>query len=78
VLAAALRNGRHASIVGAKTFGKWSLQTVSDLPNGYAIKYTMSVMRTADAKTYDGVGLPRDVEMDMDKKAMWLRSASAT
>jgi len=68
---AALQQGRHAQVVGTRTFGKWSLQTVDDLPNGYAIKYTISLIRAADGKTYDGVGFLPDIQVDMDKKAGW-------
>jgi carboxyl-terminal processing protease len=70
IVAAALQAGRHAEVVGTKTLGKWSLQTVDDLPNGYAIKYTISLIRSGDGKTYDGVGFAPDIEVDMDKKAM--------
>jgi carboxyl-terminal processing protease len=69
IIAAALQQGRHAQVVGARTFGKWSLQTVDDLPNGYAIKYTISVIKAADGKTYDGVGFAPDIQVDMDRKA---------
>jgi carboxyl-terminal processing protease len=69
IIAAALQQGRHAQVVGTRTFGKWSLQTVDDLPNGYAIKYTISVIHAGDGKTYDGVGFTPDIEVDMDRKA---------
>jgi carboxyl-terminal processing protease len=67
---AALRDARHATVVGKKTFGKWSLQRVDDLPNGYAVKYTVGVLRAASGKTYEGVGLEPDVELDADKGAI--------
>jgi carboxyl-terminal processing protease len=67
---AALQDARHATVVGKTTFGKWSLQRIDDLPNGFAIKYTVGVLRTAAGKTYDGVGLLPDVEVDTDKKEM--------
>jgi C-terminal processing protease CtpA/Prc len=63
--------------VGSRTFGKWSLQTIDLLSNGYAVKYTISLLRTADGKTYDGVGLSPDVEVDMDKKAAWAAQREA-
>ena len=70
VVASALQRGRHARLVGGKTFGKWSLQTVDDLPNGYAIKYTISLIQAGDGKSYDGVGVLPDVQVDLDKKGM--------
>jgi carboxyl-terminal processing protease len=65
---AALREGRHARVVGARTFGKWSVQQLFDLPNGYAMKYTVSLFYTPAGKTYDGVGLSPDVDVTMDEK----------
>ncbi len=64
----ALREGRKAQVIGQKTFGKWSAQTLEDLPNGYAMKYTTSLFRTPGGKSYEGVGLVPDVEVPMDDK----------
>jgi carboxyl-terminal processing protease len=69
ILAVALRQGRKATIVGEKTFGKWSLQTIEDLANGYAVKYTISLLRAPTGETYDGVGVTPDIEVNMDHKA---------
>jgi C-terminal processing protease CtpA/Prc len=46
--------------------GKWSVQMIDDLPNGYAFKYTLSLLYAPDGKTYDGVGLEPDVEVTID------------
>lgn len=64
----ALREGRRARVVGQRTMGKWSVQSLDDLPNGYAYKYTVSLFRTPSGKTYEGVGLSPDVEVAMDDK----------
>jgi carboxyl-terminal processing protease len=69
LVTAALQEGLKAHVVGARTFGKWTVQTIDELPNGYAIKYTMSLFRTPSGKAYEGVGLTPDVEVDMDAKA---------
>jgi carboxyl-terminal processing protease len=68
-VAAALRESRHARIVGTRTFGKWSVQTIEELSNGYAIKYTVSQFRTPGGQTYEGTGLTPDVEVALDDKA---------
>jgi carboxyl-terminal processing protease len=68
-VAAALRESRHAQIVGTKTFGKWSVQTIEDLSNGYAIKYTVSQFRTPSGRSFEGTGLLPDVEVALDHKA---------
>jgi carboxyl-terminal processing protease len=63
-LTAALQEGRHAKVLGAKTFGKWSVQQIDDLPNGYAFKLTTSQFFSPSGKSFDGVGLVPDVEVD--------------
>jgi carboxyl-terminal processing protease len=68
LLTVALRDGRRAIVVGERTFGKWSLQTLDDLGNGYAAKYTISLLRTPAGETYDGVGVSPDVQVDLDHK----------
>jgi carboxyl-terminal processing protease len=69
LVAAALQEGRHATRVGARTFGKWSVQKLDDLPNGYAFKFTVGVFKTPSGKSYGGVGLAPDIEVAMDEKA---------
>ncbi len=69
-LAAALREGRDARVVGAKTKGKWSVQTIDELPNGWAFKYTVSLFRTPSGQAFEGTGLVPDVEVSMDEKAL--------
>lgn len=70
LVAAAMRDLRHASLVGATTTGKWTVQTIEDLPNGYAMKYTLAVFRAPSGKSYDGTGLTPDVEVDMPDDAI--------
>ena len=66
LLAGALSEQRHARIVGTRTFGKWSVQSIDELGNGYAIKYTTSLFHTPSGKSYEGIGLAPDVEVDAD------------
>ena len=70
LLTAALQEGRHATVVGVRTFGKWSLQSVDDeLGNGYAAKYTIGRFQSPAGRSFQGVGLTPDVEVTMDDKA---------
>jgi carboxyl-terminal processing protease len=64
LLAGALQELRHATVVGSRTHGKWTVQKLEDLPNGYALKYTSAVFQTPGGKSYDGTGMPPDVEVD--------------
>lgn len=75
-LAALLREHRKARVVGTRTRGKWSVQALEDLPNGYAFKYTMSMLETPAGKNYEGVGLAPDIEVALDETS-YKRAARA-
>ena len=49
--------------------GIWNVQNIESLSNGYAIKYTTGIFRSAKGKMLDGVGLLPDLEVDMDEAA---------
>jgi carboxyl-terminal processing protease len=70
LLAGALQEGRQARLVGARTHGKWSAQSLDDLSNGYAYKYTVSLFLTPARKSYEGTGIVPDVELSMDETAL--------
>jgi len=63
LLAAALAEGRGAQLVGTHTFGKWTVQKLDKLSNGYAMKYTTSVFSTPSGRSYGGQGVTPDVEV---------------
>ena len=65
LVTAALKEGRKAQVVGARTFGKWTVQAIDELANGYAIKYTLGLFQTPSGQSFDGVGLTPDIEVDM-------------
>ena len=69
-LTASLQEGRHARVIGARTFGKWSVQLLNDLPNGYAYKFTTSLFFTPSGKTFDGVGITPDVEVELPNEQL--------
>jgi carboxyl-terminal processing protease len=69
LLTAAVRELEHATVVGTTTQGKWTVQTLEDLPNGYAIKYTIGVFGSPSGKSYEGTGLAPDVEVDWSDDA---------
>jgi carboxyl-terminal processing protease len=66
LLTAALQEGRHATTVGTHTYGKWTVQSIDDLSNGYAMKYTTGVFTSPAGRSFEGTGLAPDVEVDMD------------
>jgi carboxyl-terminal processing protease len=69
-LAGVLREARHARIVGTQTRGKWSVQSLDDLPNGYAYKYTTGLFGTPAGKSLEGIGLTPDVESTIEDAAL--------
>ena len=76
-VAAALQEGRGAQIVGSRTFGKWSVQKLDKLSNGYAIKYTTSLFSSPSGRSFAGQGMVPDVEVAVDEKTfdkMWAHS----
>jgi carboxyl-terminal processing protease len=70
LVAAALHDLRHATLVGTRTHGKWTVQKVEDLPNGYALKYTSALFTSPAGKSFEGAGLAPDVEVDEASEAI--------
>ena len=66
MLAGSLKENIGAKIIGQKTKGKWSAQSLEELPNKYAIKYTVSFFKTPQGEELDGKGLEPDVVVDFD------------
>ena len=64
-ITAALVESRHARVVGVHTLGKWTVQKLDELPNGYGIKYTVGLLKTSRGASYDGVGFAPEVEVAM-------------
>jgi carboxyl-terminal processing protease len=69
LLAASLQELRRATLVGSPTHGKWTVQRIEDLPNGYAIKFTVGVFASPSGKSYEGTGIAPDVEVDAPQEA---------
>lgn len=63
VVAAALKESLGARVVGTKTEGKWSVQSVETLPNRYAVKYTVGKLLSGQGSDYAGKGLAPDIEV---------------
>jgi carboxyl-terminal processing protease len=66
IVAGALQDNRRATIVGAQTFGKGSVQTVMPLSNGRAIKLTTSRYFTPSGTSIHGLGITPDVDIQAD------------
>src|SRR5262249_28410143 len=68
LLAGALRDHLNAKLVGMRTTGKWNVQKIADLSNGYALKYTIGVFKTPKGQAPDGVGIDPEVPVDLEPK----------
>lgn len=66
VVAGALQDRRRAVVVGARTFGKGSVQEPARLPDGSALELTVGRYRTPGGRLLDGVGVEPDVEVPPD------------
>lgn len=61
VVAAALKEGQRATIVGTNTMGKGSVQIMHDLSFGGALRYTAAYYLTPAGRTIDQVGVTPDM-----------------
>lgn len=67
VLAGALRDHRRARIVGSRTFGKGSVQTLLPLDNGDSVKLTTARYYTPSGKSIQARGIEPDVVLKPEK-----------
>jgi len=64
ILAGALQDHHRATLLGAQTFGKGSVQTVMPLSGGRAIKLTTSRYYTPSGRSIQGSGIEPDVKLE--------------
>lgn len=67
VLAGALRDNGRARVVGSRTFGKGSVQTVLPLDNGDSVKLTTARYFTPSGKSIQALGIVPDVVLHADQ-----------
>lgn len=63
ILAGALQDNKVATVVGQTSFGKGTVQSVTDLSNGGGIKLTIAEYLTANGNKVNGVGISPDLEI---------------
>jgi carboxyl-terminal processing protease len=64
IVAGALQSHKRATVVGAKTFGKGTVQVVLPLENGAAMKLTTAYYFTPDGRRIQGSGVAPDIAVD--------------
>lgn len=67
ITAGALQDYGRATLVGDKSFGKGSVQTIEELPWGGAVKFTIAHYLTPKKRVINGKGLQPDVLVKMDR-----------
>jgi carboxyl-terminal processing protease len=85
IVAGALKNHNRAVIIGGTSFGKGSVQTIRNLPDGGALKITIAQYLTPGDVSIQGVGITPDIElmpmtvdpldMDLDADKLFPREA---
>ncbi len=65
IVAGALKDYKIATLVGEKSFGKGSVQSLYPLDDGSAIKLTIAQWLTPNENTIDGEGIKPDVEVEL-------------
>lgn len=61
IVAGAMQDHERAIIMGTKTFGKGSVQTIQDLPGGGAVKLTTSRYYTPKGRSIQALGIEPDI-----------------
>jgi len=68
IVSGALQDYARAQLVGTKSYGKGSVQTIEELQGGGAIKFTIAHYLTPKRRSIDHKGLTPDVKVPMDLK----------
>ena len=68
IVAGAIQDTGAGTLVGTKTFGKGSVQTIMRLDGGAAIKLTIAKYYTPGGRSINGVGIEPDVKVDLPEK----------
>jgi carboxyl-terminal processing protease len=64
ILAAALHDNARATLIGRRTYGKGSVQTIMPLEGNQALKITTSRYFTPSGASINGIGIAPDVTLD--------------
>lgn len=75
IVAGALQDHRRAVLLGSKTFGKGSVQSVIDLEDGSGLKLTVARYHTPSGRSIHETGIEPDVRVEEDGQSA-LRPAS--
>ena len=69
VIAGALQDNNRATVLGRRTMGKGSVQSITELSWGGALRYTSAFYKTPLGYDINGVGIQPDVDVAMSEDA---------
>jgi len=72
IVAGALKEHKAAQIVGEKSYGKGSVQTTIDMPNGALLKVTIAKWFTPSGKNISNNGISPDIKVSAPKDESYL------
>lgn len=67
ILAGALQDRLHAVVIGKKSFGKGSVQEITDLSDGSTLKLTVARWLTPNGRSIDGTGIEPSEPIDLSQ-----------
>ena len=67
IMASAMQEQYHATLVGVTTYGKGTVQEPKDLSNGTLIKYTIQEWLTSKGNSINDKGVKPDVEIELSE-----------
>ena len=68
IVAGALQDNKRATIVGTKSYGKASVQTIQEIGNGTALKLTTAKYYTPSGRDIHEHGIQPDVIVELKKE----------
>ena len=74
IVAGALQDLERAKLIGAKTFGKGSVQTVVPLSDGSGLRLTTALYFTPKGRRIQGEGIEPDIVSEVQRSAVGMRA----
>lgn len=66
IIALALQQNIGAQLIGSTSFGKWSIQTMTDFTDGASLKYTVGKWYAPNGTNIDKTGITPDIAIEFD------------